>query len=517
MERTGMEMSCDVAVVGAGAGGLASALRLAREGLEVHVFERGAHAGGKIGEGVSDGVRFDTGPSLLTMREHIDELFEACGTTAAEEIELLTHTPGFRYMWPDGARFDVHHELERTREEVQKSFGGKALLEFDAFVAYSKAIWEAALPNFVESEAPSFGSILKLGVTKLREVRKIDPFRSMLQGITRHVSEPHLRDVMMRYATYNGSNALQAPATLNCIAWVELGLGGHGIAGGMSALPQALVRVGERLGVRFHHGQEVCAIDVKRGEVTGLEVRDVSSGERMRVAARQIVVNADVAHLRHDLLARDVEDGLGEAATPSMSGWTGIYRGTRSEKRAPHTVLFPEHYEEEFEDIFTRDRAPLEPTIYLCDQHLSHAREGWSDGSVPIFVMANAPCEPERGELSKAREDEKWGAYRERILARMRVFAGELELGGEVMESGLVWERTPADLAREFPGSRGAIYGAASNSQTAAFKRPPNRIKAIRGLYLATGSAHPGGGVPLCILSGKMAAQQLLEDRIQRR
>lgn len=506
---------CDVAVIGAGAGGLASALRLAREGLNVHVFERGDRAGGKIGVSSHEGVSFDTGPSLLTMREHIDELFEACGTTASEEISLITHSPGFRYMWPDGARLDVHHELEMTREEVQKSFGSEARGEFDAFLAYSKAIWEAALPNFVESEAPSFGSILKLGVTKLREVRKIDPFRSMLQGISRHVSEPHLRDVMMRYATYNGSNALQAPATLNCIAWVELGLGGHGIAGGMSALPDALARVGERLGVTFHYGKEVCGIEVEGSDgVRAIEVRD--GEDRLRVRADQVVVNADVAHMRGELLGRDVNDGLGEAATPSMSGWTGVMRGAASEDRAPHTVLFPERYEGEFEDIFTRDRPPQDPTVYLCDQHLSHARAGWSDGSVPIFVMANAPCEPEQSELSHDEQDARWGAYRERILGRLKAFEKELGLEN-IREEDFVWERTPAQLAEAFPGSRGAIYGAASNSQTAAFKRPPNRIKAIRGLYLATGSAHPGGGVPLCILSGKMAAQQLLEDRKNRR
>ena len=515
MRRGDLPERCDVAIVGAGAGGLASALRLARAGLDVHVFERGERAGGKIGEGEHEGVRFDTGPSLLTMREHIDELFEACGTSAGEELELIAHSPGFRYLWPDGARLDVHHELGATRDEVRQSFGVGALKEFDAFLAYSKEIWEAALPNFVESEAPSFGSILKLGVTKLREVRKIDPFRSMMQGIARHVREPHLRDVMMRYATYNGSNALQAPATLNCIAWVEMGLGGHGIAGGMYALPAALTRVGERLGVTFHYGQEVCGIEVVGSDgVRGLEVRDGVSGASVKVQARHIVVNADVAHLRGELLGRGVEDGLGEAATPSMSGWTGILRGARSTSRAPHTVLFPEHYEEEFRDIFERDRPPEDPTIYLCDQHLSHARGGWQeDESVPIFVMANAPCEPERSGLrDRGQEEEKWGAYRERIIKRINGFAGELELS-QVIRGALVWERTPAELARAFPGSRGAIYGAASNSQTAAFKRPPNRVKAIRGLYLATGSAHPGGGVPLCILSGKMAAQQLLEDR----
>lgn len=499
-----MKSQCDVVVIGAGAGGLASALRLAKNGKKVCVYEAMEGPGGKIGTSIFEGVEFDTGPSLLTMREHVEELFDYCGTTMEAELELVEHEPGFRYLWTDGAKFDVYPDVERTRQDVRESFGSKALDEFDAFLSYSKNIWEAALPNFVEGEAPSFGSILKLGVTKLKEVSRIDPFRSMLQGIERHISEPHLRDVMMRYATYNGSNALSAPATLNCIAWVELGLGGYGIRGGMSALPLALERVGKRLGVEFYYGHRVesIVVDPKRG-VEGVKVR-TPQGDTNVVRATKVVVNADVAHLKQSLLGEDVHHGMGEDLTPSMSGWTAILKARAREDRASHTVLFPERYRDEFEDIFERNRPPKTPTIYMCDQSKAHGREGWDDGTVPVFVMANAPCEP-REERTQA--DEYWSRYREVVTQRMREF--------QLMKEGeeIVWERTPTQLATQFPGSRGAIYGAASNTQTAAFKRPANRVKSIKGLYLASGSAHPGGGVPLCLLSGKVAAESALGDR----
>jgi phytoene dehydrogenase-like protein len=157
---------------------------------------------------------------------------------------------------------------------------------------------------------------------------------------------------------------------------------------------------------------------------------------------------------------------------------------------------------DEFADIFDRGIPPAEPTVYLCAQEACHGRTGW-DSDEPLFVMANAPAEPAAG----PRGAEAWSRLRDTVMWRLRT-------AGLVAEHDApAWERTPTDLATEFPGSRGSIYGAASNSPLAAFRRPPNRVAGVRGLYLASGSAHPGGGVPLCVLSGEAAAGALLADR----
>jgi phytoene dehydrogenase-like protein len=292
---------------------------------------------------------------------------------------------------------------------------------------------------------------------------------------------------------------MSAPATLNCIAWVELGLGGYGIRGGMRELPRALARVGERLGVEYRYGSPVDKVLVERGRAVGVRLR---GGEELRADA--VVMNADVGHLLRSLLPEGVDAGLGEPEALSMSGWTGVVRaeaGVVPGGRAAHTVLFPRDYMEEFVDIFERNRPPVEPTIYLCAQQVSHEAPGW-DGAEPVFIMANAPCEPARGETDAA----VWERLEQTALSRLRA-AG---LMGEADE--LVWRRTPTELARQYPGSRGSIYGAASNSQMAAFKRPANRVKGLPGLYLASGSAHPGGGVPLCLMSGQTAAKNVLKD-----
>lgn len=490
----------DVIIVGAGAGGLAAAARASTGGLRVRVFEAMSGPGGKIGHETIDGVTFDTGPSLMTMTGRVREFFQACGARMEDELELIEHEPTFRYLWPDGAEFEVYQDLADTRASVARSFGEPAAKEFDDFMNYSKRIWEAARPNFIESEAPNITSMFKLGLTKLNQVVKIDPFRTMLQGIERHISEPHLRDVMMRYATYNGSNPFTAPATLNCIAWVEMGEGGVGIKGGMRALPDALERIGKKHGAEYIYDTPVSRILVEGNRVVGVET---SSGARHYASA--VVANADAAHVIDTLLPSGVSHDIPSNSELSMSGWTGVLRmhhnKSRASVRAAHTVLFPEDYDEEFRDIFERDRPPQDPTVYLCDQSASHGISGWEDAS-PVFVMANAPCEP----AHTARSPAVYQMLRDVVLARLRkhrLISARDEL---------VWERTPTDLAARFPGSRGAIYGAASNSQMAAFKRPPNKVSSLPGLYLASGSAHPGGGVPLCIMSGERAAEHLVRD-----
>lgn len=488
----------DVVVIGAGLGGLAAAVEFAAAGREVLVLEAGSQVGGKAGLHTHDGVSFDTGPSVLTMPDVLGRLLGRAGMALGTDVVLRQPEPAFRYRWPDGTVVDMHHDVGATLDSVGAALGADARAGLEDFLVYSRGIWDAAAPRFVYGAAPTIGRVLSMGIGALADLRHIDPLRSMDSGIARYVSEPRMLDILRRYATYNGSDPRRAPATLNCIAHVELALGGYGIEGGIHRIPEALAEAARRLGARFRFDSPVRGIDLEKGRVCAVRTDDEV------IPAKLVVTNADAAQLTSELLPAGIRHGIPADGTPSMSGWNTLYRAAQlpgGASRPAHEVLFPTDYDAEFSDIFDRDRPPVDPTVYLCAQASCHGRSGWEDAE-PLFAMANAPAEPAEG----PRDPVVWATLAQTVRIRL-TRAGLIAPADKP-----IWTRTPSDLARRFPGSRGAIYGLASNEMTAAFRRPRNAAPAVPGLFLASGSAHPGGGMPMAMLSGVAAANEAVGE-----
>jgi 1-hydroxycarotenoid 3,4-desaturase len=321
---------------------------------------------------------------------------------------------------------------------------------------------------------------------------QIDGSRTLMRALESFFEDPRLRQLFGRYATYNGSSPYHAPGTLAVIAHVENAGGVFVPRGGIARLGEALAAEARALGVEIATGCEVERVNVDaRGQVTGVQ----AGGQEMR--ADCVVANCDVAQLYGQLLdgtkaARKLSEKHARLEL-SLSAylWLAVARPAPLEL-AHHNVFFSADYAREFEELVDERRPPADPTVYLCAE--DHER---------FFFLTNAPPLDERGEAVD------W--TREAPEARARIVSALARHGWNI-ETVAELDVTPVEFSERFPGSRGALYGLASNSKMAAFRRPPNRMPGLARLYLAGGSAHPGAGLPMAALSGRIAAQLALED-----
>jgi len=483
----------DVIVVGGGIGCLCAAIILGAAGLNVLLLESDSMLGGKAAQIEREGIAMDTGPSVLTLPGAFESVFGAVGLRFEDEVPLHRPSPAFRYIYSGGPTLDVFHEVDRTIESVRSTLGSRAAQELADYLAHAERIWAAAEPHFVTRAAPSLRTLVGGGWAAWKNLGTIDPFRTMVQTINHKVKDPHIGTLLKRYATYNGSDVRRAPGTLGCIAHVELSLGGFGVKGGMYCLVEALERALWRAGVAVELSAHVTRICVEDGVVSGAELAD---GRLLR--ARQVVFGGDARALESGLLG-EVPSRL-SPTDPSMSAHTFLFKASdQQQPRVAHTVIFPPRYEQEFEDIFDHRRVPAHPTIYACDQRQCHLRASWPSHS-PLFAMVNAP----------ALAPDYDGGPDPELMAQVQ--AGLARQGLIAQGDPCLWWRTPRDLAVRFTASQGSLYGSSSNGMMAAFRRPSN-TSSVRGLFLASGSAHPGGGLPMVAQSGKLAAQAALRQR----
>lgn len=490
----------DVVVVGAGIGGLATAIRLAAAGLDVTVYEKNDRPGGKMGLFAKDGFRWDTGPSVITMRPVLEELFALGGGSLDEYVTLEPVEPLTRYFYPDGVVLDASSDLTVMLPQIE-SLEPRDVEGYLAYLAYAARIHRITGPVFIYDQPPRPGSFLRVPVTEWLDA---DPLRTMDQSIRRFVHSPHLRQLLGRFATYVGGSPYLAPATLNVIAHVELSGGVWYPRGGIYALAEGMAARARDLGVTIHTGCAVRQISAAEDRVTGLLL---DSGERTPAAA--VVSNVDLLTTYNRLLPETPQSRQRvaelQANEPSCSGFV-LLLGVRADETDPplahHNIFFSADYPREFEQIFRLGVPPTEPTVYVAITSLSdteHAPPGYQNW----FVLVNAPAVDDRFDWKR-----ESAAYRETVLDTLARFG--LDIRERIVCEQLL---NPLDLWEMSAAWRGALYGASANSRWTAFRRPSNRSPDWRGLYFAGGTTHPGGGVPMVTLSGKVAAGMLLADR----
>ncbi|HCS55917.1 MAG TPA: phytoene desaturase [Gordonia polyisoprenivorans] len=487
----------EVIVVGAGVGGLAAALRLQHAGHRVSVLEQSTAVGGKLGTLEHDGFVFDTGPSLVTMPHILAELFAATGAPVDDVLELQRLPIAARYRFPDGTGLDLPGDFAEIPAALDAALGAGCGAQWSGFLDRARRIWDATHGPFLEAPI-SLRDMASLA-RSVDDVRTVAPWSSLRGLASRYLRDPRLRMMADRYATYTGSDPRRAPAALASVPWAEQRWGSWYVRGGLGRIAVALTDRLAALGGCVETGTAVREIRVRDGRADGVIT---TSGDLRR--ADLVVANADTAQvyssLVHTSSARRQLRRL-QRSTPSLSGFVILLALDDEPPGQPHhRVLFPADYDAEFDAVFGHHGAPrpvADPTVYITapdDPAIVPAA-----GTGAWFILVNAPRhDPDSG--MDWDSDGLVQTYADHVLEVMA--ARGTDVRHRIRHRFVL---SPADLARRTLTPGGSIYGSSSNGPRAAFLRPAN-ASPIPGLYLVGGSAHPGGGLPLVLLSAKITA-----------
>jgi 1-hydroxycarotenoid 3,4-desaturase len=485
-----------VVIVGAGVGGLSAAADLARAGFEVTVVERADEPGGKMRQLPVGGEGVDAGPTVFTMRWVFEQLFDDAGARLDQRLPLYPADTLARHAWTGGGALDLHASVEASCRAIEQFASTADARGYREFCARSADIYRTLEHSFIAAQRPNPVSLAgRVGFTNIAALWRTAPYLSLWRALGSHFQDGRLRQLFARYATYVGSSPMQAPATLMLIAHVEQE-GVWLVGGGMRALALALKQLGEEQGAIYRFSSGVREIQVSGGRVSGVVLDD---GEPL--PADRVVFNGDVSALGTGQLG----DGVRKAAPPVSRPQRGLSAVTWCLRGQPsgfpmhyHNVFFDRDYAAEFDTIFAGRDVVQRPTVYLCAQDRISGRG--PDGPERMLMLVNAPAD---GDRRHWREDEL-SELRERALSVLSDCGAELAFRDEDCRV-----TSPTDFAGLFPGSGGSLYGRAAHGMMASFARP-GAVSAVPGLYLAGGSVHPGPGVPMSALSGRLAAAAIV-------
>ncbi len=481
------------AVIGGGIAGLTAAALLARNGVQTTLFERNAAVGGKMSLLEIDGFSWDMGPSLLTMPEILRETWALCGARLEDDLDLIPLPNTCRYHWADGTVIDEDREFWR-RSDVAR------------FLRYAEGLWQISEDAFLRNDITrwqSWFSSRTLGA--LRHFPKIASSRTLAESVRRFFDDRHVLQIFLRFATYNGSSPYKTPSAFNIIPYVQATFGGWYVRGGLHQISVKLRELAESRGAMIRTGTEVTALLPPATHSQQWLVR-CSDGDSALFDG--IICNQDVLTAHETLMPASFRDKFREThldvlelSTSGFVMFLGV-RGTHP-RLAHHNIFFSDDYPLEFTEMFDRRAPATDPTIYVAINAKSDpARapancENW-------FVLVNAPAASSAVDWSAIS-----GPYGDAILKRL-----ESKFGFDGLRERIVVRRdfTPADFQKTHLAYAGSLYGFASHGLMTAFQRPRITPRGLPRFHFAGGTTHPGGGVPLAMLSGRIAADKLLAD-----
>lgn len=486
-------MSKTVGIIGSGIGGLALSIRLANHGFKVTLFEKNSYAGGKLSELNLNGYRFDKGPSLFTMPCLIDELTTLQKSKTLFEyhkLETITH-----YFYSDGTQLKASANIEDFASEISEKLNEKkesVIKHINRNAFYFKTTEDL----FLKQSLHQLKNFINLKTLKgILLAPFLGLFSTMNKKNESSFKNPKTIQLFNRYATYNGSNPYKAPGLMNMISHLEFNLGAFLPKKGMHQITTHLVQLAEEAGVAIKYNEKVSNLAVNDNhKITTL----TSNGLDYKFD----IVASDVdMHVLYKYL-------LPESLTPkkllkqekSSSAFV-FYWGINKEFKelGLHNILFSDDYKKEFDYLFSKQEPIDDPTVYInitskyCKNDAPEGCENW-------FVMVNVPHNKEKNIKYTA-------ALRKNVIHKINAIL-KTDIEKHIVEESTL---SPVDIENQTSSFGGSLYGNSSNNKFAAFLRHSNFSSSVKNLYLVGGSVHPGGGIPLCLYSAKIASQLIID------
>lgn len=486
-------MTKKAAIIGSGIGGIATAIRLALKGLEVNVYEKNDYPGGKVAELHNNSYRFDTGPSVFTMPQLVDELFDLAGKDPRQYFQYKKLSSSARYFWEDGVIVNSYGHIDDFVNEMSRKTSEKPE-NIREFLQKSKEMYDLTADVFIfDSIHERMKMFKKSSFKAFMNFHKLDVFSTMHEANSKQFTQNKVVQFFDRYATYNGSNPYKTPATLNVIPHLEHNMGAYFPENGMYTIVKELVKLAEEAGVRFYHGQEVRKLHTSRRKVSHIETQSYIH------PVDYVISDMDV-HYFYQKIVQSEKKFKQLSRHEKSSSAIIFYWGMRKEfsELSLHNILFAENYEAEFCSLFEKKEIYADPTVYVFISS-KQVKGDAPEGKENWYVMINAP-------ENTGQDWNKLKKYaREKILDKIeRILKLPVR---DFIETETVSD--PVEIEKQTGAYHGSLYGNSSNGKFAAFNRHPNFSRRIKGLFFTGGSVHPGGGIPLCFASAKIVANKI--------
>lgn len=496
-----------IGIIGTGLGGLAAACTLAARGHKVIVFEKNPWLGGKAAQLDRAGYRFDMGPTILTLPSVLRRIFAEADRRMEDYLELVRLDPQWRSFFQDGSVLDLWQSPTRMATELEQfAPNGKTADGYRRFIELSERLDRISNKFFFYKSVGGLGDMFKLSNTfnasTLGDVLAMRMHRTVASTIRSFVPDARVSQMLDHFTQYVGSSPYASPAVLCGIAHMQTNEGVWYPMGGTRAVPLALAKLARELGVEIHLKTGIERIVTENGEVRGVIT---GNGETIPLAA--VISNSDSVRTHKELLGETKAEQSFlkrrnyEAACSGVVLYLGLNR--RYEHLAHHNFVFSRDPHEEFDFIYNRGEPAPDPTCYLAAPAATESAVAPKGGEA-LYVLVHTPY---------LRPHHDWRqmlpVYRKTITEKLKTTGGMKDIEQRIVTEDVL---TPQDINDRYRVLNGAIYGLASHGRLLGAFKPANHSPDVRGLYLAGGSAHPGPGMPMVMMSGWIAADRLHQD-----